>query len=175
MRKTVLTFGLMSGVLAAALMVATIPFVLSHEMKRGEVIGYTGIVLSSLLIFFGVRSYRDKTGGGRLSFGRGLAVGALISVVSAACYVATWETLYFGLIPDLGDHVAACMVERERASGASDREILEATRRAQSFKKLYDNPAISVALTFIEPLPIGLAIAAISAAILRQPRRKEAS
>lgn len=174
MTKPVLTFGLMSGILSGALMVATLPFVVSHDMKSGAIIGYTGIVLSGLLIFFGVRSYREKAGG-RISFGRGLAVGALISVVSAVCYVATWETLYFGLMPDLGDHVAACMVERERASGGSDRDILEATKRAQSFKKLYANPAINAALTFIEPLPIGLAIAAISAAILRQPRRREAS
>ena len=43
------------------------------------VIGYTTMVIAFLLIFFGVRSYRDNVAGGTVRFGRAFAVGALIA------------------------------------------------------------------------------------------------
>ena len=60
-----------------------------------------------------------------------------------------------------------------RAWASSTRPCSEKTTgRAQALKRLYDNPWTNAAITFAQPLPIGLAAAAISAAILRQ-RRKE--
>ena len=44
------------------------------------------LVLSSLLIFFGVRSFRDNVAGGQLTFGKGFLVGLGIALVSAVCY-----------------------------------------------------------------------------------------
>jgi len=40
----------------------------------------------------------------------------------------------------------------------------------QRFAEMYQNPAINAAITFIEPLPVGLIIALVSSGILR--RRK---
>jgi hypothetical protein len=168
MKKTVLTFGLISGAMSAAMMLATMPFAESLGFGKALVIGYTTIVLSALLVFFGVRSYRENAGAGRVTFGRGFAIGLLITLISCACYVVTWEIVYFKLMPDFGDKYAARMVERARASGASPRKIVEATKEAQSFKRIYDNPLYNAALTFIEPFPVGLVVTAISAAILRK-------
>ena len=56
-------------------MLATIPFAEAIGWQKGEILGYTTIVLSALMVFFGVRSYRENVGGGRLTFGRGFAVG----------------------------------------------------------------------------------------------------
>jgi len=59
MRKTIVTFGLISGAISSLLMLATVPFM--HRIgfeKYGLLVGYTGMVLSFLLVFFGVRSYR---------------------------------------------------------------------------------------------------------------------
>jgi hypothetical protein len=110
MRRTVLTFGLISGVLVAALMLATVPFVDRIGWEKGEVLGYAGIVLSALLVFFGVRNYREKVAGGRLTFGRGVAVGILITAISSTCYVATWELTYYAFMPDFASKYAAHMV-----------------------------------------------------------------
>ena len=99
MKKTVVTFGLISGAVSAATMLATIPFTDAIGWEKGEILGYTMIVLSALMVFFGVRSYRENVGGGRLTFGRGFAVGILITLISSACYVATWEVIYYKLMP----------------------------------------------------------------------------
>ena len=58
------------------------------------------MVLAFLLIYFGIRSYRDNVAGGTVRFGRAFAVGALIATVASVCYVATWEVIYFNFAPD---------------------------------------------------------------------------
>jgi hypothetical protein len=172
MKKTVLTFGLISGAVSAAMMLVTIPFVDKIGWEKGEILGYTGIVLSALFVFFGVRSYRENVGGGRLTFGRGFAVGILIVLISSACYVGTWEIVYYKFMPDFVDKYAAHMVEHAKASGASQQKIDETQRQAQRFETMYANPAINVALTFMEVFPIGLGVTLLSAGILRKKVRE---
>jgi hypothetical protein len=154
-------------------MLATLPFMDSIGFDRGEVIGYTTMVLAFLLVFFGVRSYRDNVAGGSVSFGRAFAVGALIAVVASVCYVATWQLVYYKLAPDFVAKYQAYTIEKARASGESQAAIHKRVADMQRFAELYKNPAINVAITFIEPLPVGLVIALVSAGILRrQPQRR---
>jgi uncharacterized protein DUF4199 len=171
MKKTVLTFGLISGAISAATMLATIPFVDKIGWEKGEILGYTTIVLSALMVFFGVRSYRENVAGGRLTFGRGFAIGILITLISSACYVGTWEIVYYKLMPDFADKYAAHMVERAKASGATQQKLDETQRKAGEFKQMYRNPLVNVALTFTEVFPIGLVVALLSAGILRKKPR----
>lgn len=168
MKKTVLTFGLISGVLSALMMATTMPLMDKIGSDRGFIIGYTAIVLAFLLVFFGIRSYRENVGGGAISFGRGLAVGILITLISTAFYVATWEVLYFKVMPDFGDKFAGYMVEQARASGGSPEAIAAKEREAREFKVMYDRPLINMAYTFIEPFPVGVLITLVSAAVLRR-------
>jgi hypothetical protein len=168
MKKTVLTFGLIAGGASAAMMVATVPFADAIGFDKGAIIGYTSIVLSALIVFFGVRSYRDNVGEGKITFGRGLAVALLISLISAVCYVATWELLYFKVMPDFSDKFAAHMVERVRASGGTPEQIADTRRQAARFKAMLDNPLTNAALTFTEPLPIDVAVSLLAAAVLRR-------
>jgi hypothetical protein len=168
MKKTILIFGLISGAVATVAMQAALPFSESIDSKKAYVLGYTTIVLSLLLVFFGIRSYRENVNAGRLTFGRGFVVGILITLISSACYVASWELIYFKLKPGFGEKYAAKMVERARESGASQQKIDEAVRKAQEFKRMYDKPAYNIGLTFMEIFPVGLLITLISAGILRK-------
>ena len=165
MKKTVLTYGLISGGIAAVLMLAQVPFM--DGGTRALIVGYTGIVLSALLIFFGVRSYRENVGHGKISFGRGFTVGILIALISAACYVVTWEVVYYSS-PGIADHVFNKQVEDLKATGAPQEEIDKKFQEVETFKKRYANPLVNVAFTFVEPFPVGLLITLISAGILRR-------
>jgi Protein of unknown function (DUF4199) len=151
------------------LMVITIPFAdkLGHGGKA-EILGYTTIVLSALLIFFGVRSYRQNVAGGRLSFGRAFAVGILIALISSAVYVTSWEILSRTAYPDFADKYAAQMIDHAKQSGGGQAAIDKATEQAAQFKEMYANPVMRVALTFLEPFPVGLVVTLLSAAILRK-------
>ena len=175
MKKIVLTFGLISGVLLSAMMVGMMPFIDQIGMDHGMVIGYTTMVLAFLLVFFGIRSYRETVGTGRISFGRALAVGFLIMLIASICYVVTWEIVYFNFLHDFGDKYAAYVIEKARAAGASAEEIARQTEEMQKFKTMYENPLYNAAFTFLEPLPVGIPMTLISAAILRKRRREELS
>ena len=166
MKRTVLVFGLIAGVILSVMMLITLPFHEEIGFDRALIVGYTTIVLAFLLIFFGVRSYRDNVGGGRVSFGRALAVGALIGVVASACYVATWEVVYFNFMPDYLEKYQAHMVEKARAAGETEASIALQTAEMAKWAEWYKNPAINVAMTLMEPLPVALAIALVSAAVL---------
>jgi hypothetical protein len=165
MKKTVLTYGLISGAIGAALLLAHVPFM--DGGGRALILGYTGIVLSALLIFFGVRSYRENVGNGKISFGRGFAVGILIALISAAGYVAAWEVVYYSN-PGFTDKIFDKQVEDLKAAGAPQEKIDETARQVESFKKMYANPLVNVAFTFIEPFPVGILVTLISALVLRR-------
>ena len=167
MKKTVLTFGLISGAVSSLMMLATVPFIHDIGFDRAAVVGYTAIVLSFLLVFFGIRSYREQSGG-TISFGRGFAVGILITLISCAFYVATWEIVYFQIWPGFAEEFAAHAIEKARASGATPEAIEQTRQQMAQFKAWYDNPLINAAITFIEPFPIGLIVTLISAAVLRR-------
>jgi len=168
MKKSVLTFGLISGGLSAALLFITTLFADRIGFDKGEIIGYTTIVLSALLIFFGVRFYRENASGGRLTFARGFAVGILITLISNFCYVASWEIAYFKFMPDFADKYAAYTVERAKAAGANQEKIEQKMREAEQFKQMYNRPLVNIAMTFMEVFPIGLGVTLLSAAILRK-------
>jgi hypothetical protein len=175
MKKIILTFGLISGAFSSLMMVATMPFADKIGFDRAEVLGYTTIVLSFLLVFFGIRSYRDNAGNGQITFSKAFAVGISITLITCVCYVVTWEILYFNFMHDFMDKYGAYMVEKLRASGATAAAIQAQVQQVKKYKELYENPLINAAMTFIEPLPVGLAVTLISAAVLRKNSKAHAA
>lgn len=173
MRKTILTFGLISGAIVSLLMAITVPFADRIGFDKGEIIGYTSIVLSCLMIFFGIRSYRDNVAGGQITFARGFQVGISIALISCVCYVITWEILFYNFLPDFIDKYVAYMGQKMRASGASAAELQAKLLQAQKYKELYKNPFYNVALTLLEPLPVAVVVTLVSAAILRKKAKPQ--
>jgi hypothetical protein len=169
MKRIVLIFGLISGAISSAMMFATVPFMenSSFDPDRGEIIGYTAIFLSFLLVFFGIRSYRENNGG-TVTFGRAFSVGILITLISCVFYVASWEIIYYNFIPDFADKYAVRKVASMRQKGASAAAIAKTQKEMASLKELYSNPLINVGMTFIEPFPVGLLMTLLSAGILRK-------
>lgn len=167
MKKTVLGYGLISGVLASAMMLLATRYIVRKELGTADLIGYSSMVLVALVIFFGVRSYRRRAGGA-LTFRRGLLVGLGITLVSSAVYLASFQLLYYQLRPGIQEVYAECMVERARRAGAGPAELEEKARQARRIVELYENPLSNIALTLLEPLPFGLVLSVLSAAVLRR-------
>jgi hypothetical protein len=173
MKKTILTFGLISGVILSLMMLITMPFHDRISYDTAMIIGYTTMILSFLLVFFGIRSYRDNVGGGLVTFGRAFTVGISIAAIASVCYVATWEVLFYTVYPDYIEKYQAHEIEKIRASGAPQAEIDKKIADNVKFAELYRNPLVNAAMTFVEPLPPGLIIALVSAGILKRRRRED--
>src|SRR6201994_293375 len=117
MKKTVLTFGLIAGVIISVLMGGSLLIADKIGSGHSMALGYTIMVASLLLIYFGIRSYRDNTLAGQISFGRAFACGILITLITCVCYVAMWEVLYFNFMPHFMDSYFAAQIQKVQSSG----------------------------------------------------------
>jgi Protein of unknown function (DUF4199) len=169
MKRVVIIFGLISGAISSAMMFLTLPFMHNGAVNfnNGLVIGYTSIFLSFLLVFFGIRSYRENAGG-TITFGRAFSVGILITLISCVFYIVSWEIIYYKVMPDFADKYAAESIATMREKGATEAAIAAKKVEMVKMKAIYDNPLTNAAFTFIEPFPVGLLITLVSAAILRR-------
>ena len=163
MKQIVVIFGLIAGAVMAVLMFGLMPFIDNIGYYLAMAIGYTTMVLSFLMIFFGIRSYREKVNGGTISFGRAFAIGILITLIGTVIYVLAWEIMYFG-IPGLKEKFVAMCIGHLKNSHATAEEIA----KQMEMLKMLDNPFINAAMVFFEPFPVGLVLTLISALALRK-------
>ena len=168
MKKTVLTFGLIAGVMISVLMGGNL--LVANRIGSGHslVLGYATMVASFLLVYFGVRSYRDNTLAGQISFGRAFACGILITLITSVFYVAMWEVVYFNFMPHFMDSYWAAQIHKAQASGLDPATTAARVAAIEHSQQLYQNPFVNMAYTFMEPLPVGLIMTLISAGILRR-------
>lgn len=169
MKKVVIKFGLISGVIGGLLMWMLMGFVNNGAINfdNGMIWGYATMIVALSLVFFGIKSYRDNNGG-RISFLKGLQVGILISLISAFCYAASWEIYY----PSVGDEFmqkyTSYYLEKMKADGASAAEIEKARVEGEQFMVLYKNFFIRFVFSLMEIVPVGIIVTLVSAALLRK-------
>lgn len=171
MRKIVLTNGLIAGAIMLAMFFIALPFKEQIGFDYGMVYGYTSMVAAFMLVYFGIRTYRDDMGGGKISFGRAMAVGSLIVLVASCLYVASWEVYFFtGNGTDYIEGYQEYVLKKQRDQGATQAELDKTIAENRKFAEMYQNPVINSALTFLEPLPVGILIALVSAGVLSRRR-----
>lgn len=170
MKKIVLVYGLIAGSIQAALIFITIPLWKNGTITfdNGELVGYTTMVIAFSMVFFGIRSYRDRYNDGVIRFGKAFTVGLLIALVASVMYVVAWEISYQTFSSDFIDQMMAHQVQKLKSGGASAEEVNAATRQMEQYKSWYANPVIRVGLTLIETLPVGLILTLISALLLKR-------
>lgn len=170
MKNVVLKFGLIAGILIAGFMAILMTLCMrgTVDWEHAEILGYSSMILAFVMVFFGIRAYRDDVEGGSIAFGRAFKVGILITLVASAIYVVAWEIVYYGFLPDFAETYSEIHLEKMRDDGASA-EVLEAERvKTERFRELYANPLFNIAVTFMEVFPVGLIVTLVSAAILRR-------
>ena len=172
MKKIIWTYGLISGVLVGTMLVLSIPL---HEQgiidfNSGMVVGYTTMVIALSLVFFGIRNYRDTQGGGQVSFGTGVKIGMLITIVASLLYCVAWEISYHTIADDFTARMSEYYLEEKRTSGASQEELERTRLEMRDFEKMYENPLIRFGYTLFEILPVGIVVTLISAGFLSRKK-----
>ena len=173
MKRIVWTFGLIAGAVLSLTMFVSILFKEQIGFDKGLVVGYTSMVAAYLMVYFGIRTYRDNVLGGTIRFGRAFQVGILITLVACVCYVVSWQVISRRMAPDYMDRWAEHELAKARAAGASQPEIDAKVQEMARWKELYRNPFLQVAMTFAEPFPPGLLITLVCAGVLSRARRRD--
>ena len=175
MKQVVIKFGLISGLVIAACL--TVVFTLSARLhwEHSLLTGYATMVAGFSVVYFGVRSYRDNQLQGRISFGKAVQAGFLISLITCAFYVAAWEIMFFsGMVGDFEKTYSESVIAKTKASGASQAKVDSTVAEMKHFAEMYRNPLYNSALTFLEPLPVALLVTLVSAGMLSRKRKDSA-
>ncbi len=167
MKKIVLIFGLVIGIILCANMVVMVNLMYTNpDFKGNDVLGYAAMVMLFSLIFFGVRNYRNKHLNGFISFGKAFKTGALIALIGSTMYVVVWLFYYYLFVPDFIDVYASYVL-----NNCAEADLQAKTQEMADFKELYKNPLFVILITYSEVLPVGLVVALISALILKRKQK----
>jgi Protein of unknown function (DUF4199) len=177
MKQTVLKYGFKAGAILSVLMVVTLGGARligwENHGYGGMVVGYTTMLLSFIMIHAGIRSYRDTVAGGQVGFWPALRVGLMIALIGSACYAATWQVVYPLMLPDFAEKYGVQAVKQAEASGKSAADVQKVRDEMAKFAVMYKNPLYNFGMTILEPLPVGVLMALISAGVLSRRRKGE--
>lgn len=169
MRKNVLIFGVIAGLIVTAMMVAsTLACYYNPDFKGNELLGYAGMLVAFSFIFVGIRNYRDRYSQGVITFGKAFKVGFFIALVASTCYTAVWLVEYYLFIPDFIDRYAAHLIRQAKEDGATAAQLAGTEKDIAFFRSVYQTPVGVILATYTEVLPLGTVVALISALILKR-------
>lgn len=173
MKKIVMTYGLISGAIMGIYLLACIPYFKNMEdAEHSMLVGYTVMVLGFSMIYFAIARFK-KLNDGNLTYGQGVKIGLQVMLISTVMYCIVWMILSYTVFPNFMDDYTAVMINKLKASGASEAKIAADTKEMKDMAELYKNPVMRFLFTFIEPLPAGVPIALITPLFLlrKKPNR----
>ena len=162
-------FGTIGGLIVAAAMLVGI-VVLPEHGGASLWYGYLSMLLAMSMIFFGVKRYRDTIGGGVIKFLPALTLGLGIAIVGGVIYTIAWEVYEAATNYSFAASYANAVIAAKKAAGVSGPALDAVVAAMEKFKSDYANPLYRMPMTFMEIFPVGVLIALISAAILRNSR-----
>ena len=174
MRKNVLVFGLISGLISTVWMLGFIMIVgTDPDIEHGELYGYGAMIVAFSFIVVGVKNYRDKHLGGYISFGKAFKLGFLITLTASTLYVVSWLVYYYTSDTNFIEVYIQCLNKQLVESGAGAAEIAKQAEDMKRFAEWYKNPFFNAAVTYSEILPLGTVVALITALVLKRRQRPE--
>lgn len=167
MFRIMLVYGAIAGVVIISIMIAGM--VLGGG-PGSQVQGYLTMVVVLSLIFVGIKRYRDKTLGGVIKFLPALGLGAGIAAVAGVFYVLSWEVSLHLTDFAFVDAYKEMAIAGYEAKGLTGEALSAKVASLESMMESYRNPVFRIPMTFIEIFPVGLLVALVSAALLRNPK-----
>jgi hypothetical protein len=176
MKKNIIIYGLIAGIVVSIVMLFTVNYI-SHcegnvDYGTSMLIGYASMLIAFSLVFVGIRNYRDKYNEGVISFGKAFKIGIMMVLIASTIYVIAWLVDYFFFIPDFAEKYSAHTLDKLKESGASQVEIDKQTKEMANFVRMYKNPFFNAMMTYVEILPVGLIVTIISSLILKRKTAK---
>jgi len=170
MKRTVWTFGLIAGGIMAVMMVLTMPFQEQIGTGNALMVGYGSMILAFLMVYFGIRTFRDKELAGVIRFGRAFQVGILIALIASTCYVGTWEVLYRTAYQGFEIKYAKSATDQARSAGKSEADIQKLQASMAKFVASYPSATYRITMTYVEVLPVGLVMTLVCSGILSRKK-----
>lgn len=167
MKKTILRFGAYGGITISVLFMISW-FALDHlPMSIQEILGYASMIVSLSFVYFGIKHFRDKENEGKISFKKALAIGVLISLITALVF-GLLDVLYTEVLnPEFMDEYYNEVSANLKASlPANELEIKLA--QLESEREQFSNPVFSFTIMASTVFIIGFIITLLSSLVLQR-------
>lgn len=169
MKKNVIIFGLLSGLIVTGMMMySAIALYHGEHFEPNMVLGYAAMLAAFSFVFIGIRNYRNRYNGGYISFARAFMAGLYITLIASTVYTGVWLIIYYGFMPDFMEKYAAFQMEMAARNGLNAADTAALAQSMDNYKEMYKNPVWVILITYSEVLPVGLFITLLSAFILKR-------
>ncbi len=168
MKRIILIYGIIGGLITGGWLIVSLLLLDGMNFENGMWYGYASMLIAFSLIFVGIKTCRDQFNGGFITFGKAFKTGFFISLIASTVYVLVWQIEYHFFIPDFMEKYMATALEKMRAAGKSEAEISAQAAEMKKFGEWYKNPFFNALMTYMEILPVGLAVTLISSLILKK-------
>lgn len=167
MKNTVLRFGGYGSLILLVLFL--IQFAVQDKMgyETAEVVGYLSIIIALLFVYFAIRHFRDKENNGKVSLGKAISIGLLVSLMASLTF-GILNYVYIEFInPDFTTEYYDYQIEKYREA-LSEADFLVKKEQMETEKELFTNPYMSSFVMFATVLTIGIIMSLISGLILQR-------
>ena len=163
MKKIVLIFGIITGLICGGMFFIMHPSDGQMDFENGATYGYITMFIALSSIFFAVKQFRDKHNNGAITFLKAFLIGLYITLIAGLVYVFCWEIYYTNYASDFGDQYLAYMEQKMADGGMSADSIQAELSSTREMMETYSsNRLMRMGMTLLEIVPVGLLISIIS-------------
>ncbi|TQV76504.1 DUF4199 domain-containing protein [Aliikangiella marina] len=164
MQNNIIKYGLIAGTV-----IVLIPVVAEMFMGRGpetfrigEIIGYSTMILSLLLIFVAVNNYQKLNPQEVVTFGQIFLIGIGISTIAGVMFGLYNLVYVYYIAPDFMDQYFNYYIENIRNSGAPQAEIEKQIAQLEQEKSFFMSPVVNFSAMFVTVFGIGVIVSLIA-------------
>lgn len=167
MKSTIVKFGVYSFLTAITLFLIGLIVGKSFDFSTQEIIGYTSMFVSLSFVYFGIKHYRDNENDGKISFGKALQIGILISLFAALGF-AIIDYIYTTVInPDFAAEYLEKTSENLQKT-LSEEEYLKQKAALEQQMKDYGGSGFMAFIMFVTVVIIGFILSLLSSLFLQR-------
>ncbi len=130
MKRIALLYGSIAGIICGGMFFVLNPIGSDGavSLNNGQLYGFAIMIVAFGLIFLGLKHYRDRLLGGRITFIQALKFSLLFSLITSSFYVIGWEIYTAKMDPDFATQYVDHMRSELRIQGM-DEAAIELTSR----------------------------------------------
>jgi len=170
MKNTIIKYGIYAFITASVLFLAgfLIGKQIDLDFNTMAVFGYASMVLSLLFVFFGIKHFRDHINNGKVSLGKAIVIGLLISLFAAIGFGIVDYIYTSSINPDFAVEYKDYAMAQLQDANLSAEELKTKTDELEASMGMMESSTAMAFIMFATVMIIGFIISLISGLILQR-------
>jgi len=172
MKKVIKKYGFIAAAICVGFPVLS-SIIIGNESDPygiGEIVGYSSIVVAMSLVYFAMRTFRDKENDGHISFGQGMKIGSMIAVFGGIAF-GIYNLVFVTIIdPEFNEKYFADQMGLERGTEEFQTQFTELMETGGFMYTVTGGTLLMFFTVFL----IGFVLSVVSSLILKTEKTQPA-